>query len=198
MKYTIFTPLYNRANLISRVYESLKRQKIKDFEWIVVDDGSTDGADIIISEWPKSEKDFSIRYFYKENGGKHTAINMALSHARGDFFLICDSDDYFMDNALTIADKWIRDVNNFESPFENYIGVAGQKITPAGDLMIWRTDEKGNTTPYGGKLGFENYRDSTSYDMGKKYGLMGGTWLEYLELECFGGIHSRNLKEKIF
>lgn len=73
---TILTPTYNRKELLSKLYESLQLQKDKDFEWLIVDDGSTDGTSEIINQFI-SNADFSIRYELKENGGKHTALNYA-------------------------------------------------------------------------------------------------------------------------
>lgn len=63
---TVFTPTYNRSQLLQRLYESLVKQTYRDFEWIIVDDGSTDNTEEIVSEWCA---DFSIRYYWKNNGG---------------------------------------------------------------------------------------------------------------------------------
>ena len=82
MKITVFTPTYNRAHLIGRLYDSLCRQSCRDFEWLVVDDGSTDGTDVLF-ERLKAEAGFPIRYVRQENGGKHTAINTGLELAQG-------------------------------------------------------------------------------------------------------------------
>jgi len=73
---TILTPTYNRKELLSKLYESLQLQKDKDFEWLIIDDGSTDGTSEVINQFI-SNADFSIRYELKENGGKHTALNYA-------------------------------------------------------------------------------------------------------------------------
>ena len=77
---TVFTPTYNRGHLLNRIYKSLAKQRYKDFEWIIVDDGSTDGTQNIVSSLilghDNIQDRFPIRYFKKENGGKHTAINL--------------------------------------------------------------------------------------------------------------------------
>lgn len=91
-KFTVFTPTYNRAHTIERVYESLKVQTFRDFEWLIVDDGSSDNTKDLIEFW-KKEANFDIHYIYKDNGGKHTAINRGVQEARGELFLIHDSDD---------------------------------------------------------------------------------------------------------
>ena len=96
---TVFTPTYNRAHLLPNLYQSLLQQKTEDFEWLVVDDGSTDGTEELVNQWIE-EAVFTIRYFKKENGGKHTAINKGVQLAEGDLFFIIDSDDVLAEDAL--------------------------------------------------------------------------------------------------
>ncbi|NLO45473.1 MAG: glycosyltransferase [Clostridiales bacterium] len=96
---TVFTPIYNRRHTIHRAFESLCRQTFKGFEWLIIDDGSTDGVKELIDEYISSA-DFEVRYFRKENGGKHTAWNMALKLIKSDYFICLDSDDALTDNAL--------------------------------------------------------------------------------------------------
>lgn len=110
MLITVFTPTYNRAKLLPRLYRSLKEQTNKDFEWVIVDDGSTDDTkEVIENIIIQQENDFPIRYFYKENGGKHTAINQGVKLALGEFFLILDSDDslpvYSLEKIQTFYNK---------------------------------------------------------------------------------------------
>ncbi|STO31278.1 Hyaluronan synthase [Fusobacterium necrogenes] len=90
---TIFTPVYNRVDTLKRLYESLLRQTSKEFQWIVVDDGSTDGSGELVQNFQKSSP-FEIIYKYMQNGGKMRAINEGVTLANGEFFLIVDSDDY--------------------------------------------------------------------------------------------------------
>lgn len=97
---TVFTPAYNRADLLPRLYDSLKAQTCKDFEWIVVDDGSTDGTEAVVRSFLE-EGLLDIRYFRQENGGKHRAINRGVKEARGELFFIIDSDDYIKENAIS-------------------------------------------------------------------------------------------------
>ena len=89
---SIITPSYNRANLLPKAYESLKKQTSKDFEWIVVDDGSKDNTDEVVQKFI-SENQIEIKFIKKENGGKHTAVNRGVKEACGELVLILDSDD---------------------------------------------------------------------------------------------------------
>lgn len=104
---TIFTPAYNRAYILPKLYESLCAQTCKDFEWLVVDDGSSDGTEEQITNYKLQITDFPIRYFKQENGGKHTAINRGLAEAKGELFFIVDSDDRLTPDAVeTIYKDW--------------------------------------------------------------------------------------------
>ena len=105
MKITIFTPTYNRSSELLRVYESLKRQTNLNFEWLIIDDGSTDDTSSVIQNLINDEVSFPIRYFKKENGGKYTAHNYAVSKAAYDLFVCLDSDDYLVDDAVDIILK---------------------------------------------------------------------------------------------
>ena len=100
-EFTVFTATYNRAHLLHRVYGSLLAQTFRDFEWLVIDDGSTDDTESLIRKWC-SEADFPIRYHYQRNQGKHVACNRAVGMARGRFFLPLDSDDACVPDALAM------------------------------------------------------------------------------------------------
>jgi glycosyltransferase involved in cell wall biosynthesis len=102
VKVTVFTPTYNRRHTIERLYQSLQAQTFKDFEWLIVDDGSTDDTASLISRWIQEESSFPIRYYWKQNGGKHTAHNYALTKARGEYLAIQDSDDWYSPEALEV------------------------------------------------------------------------------------------------
>ncbi|MDO4224911.1 MAG: glycosyltransferase family A protein [Bergeyella zoohelcum] len=99
MKITIFTPTYNRAHTLPKVYESLVAQTSKNFEWILVDDGSTDGTEELIKSYV-SENKIDIKYYKQPNQGKHIAINTGLDYAQGDYFLVLDSDDHLADRCV--------------------------------------------------------------------------------------------------
>ena len=106
MNITVCTPTYNRAHLLNKLYTSLKKQNYNSFQWIIVDDGSTDDTEVIVNEFIK-ENNINIRYIKKKNGGKHTALNIGIDNAEGELFWIVDSDDYIIDDALKyIWNKW--------------------------------------------------------------------------------------------
>lgn len=123
---TILTPTYNRASLLPRLFESLLRQTNKDFEWIVVDDGSTDDTrEVVANLKEKCGGAFPMGYVYKANGGKHMAINIGAERARGELLFIADSDDLLTDDALEIvANSW-HDISDDKS----FAGIAGLDIT---------------------------------------------------------------------
>ena len=97
-KLSIVTPTYNRAKTLERCYRSLRGQTCKDFEWIVVDDGSADDTQAVADGF--SSDLFPVVYVKKENGGKHTALNASHPYIKGDYVLILDSDDYLTDTAV--------------------------------------------------------------------------------------------------
>ena len=122
MLVTVLTPTYNRAHLIGTLYESLCRQSFRDFEWLIVDDGSTDYTETVISQF-KAEGRISIRYIWQENGGKHRAINRGVREAAGELFFTVDSDDYLADNALEHIRHYYRTIEGDAS----FAGVCGPK-----------------------------------------------------------------------
>lgn len=105
-KITVFTPTYNRGYIIENLYRSLQRQSFTDFEWLVVDDGSSDNTEELFKIWSNENNIFEIRYYKKQNGGKHRAINFGLDQANGQLFFNVDSDDYLTDDALEKISKW--------------------------------------------------------------------------------------------
>ena len=104
---TVFTPTYNRADTLPRLYKSLQRQTCGDFCWLIIDDGSTDSTAALVEQWQKEENLFPITYVYKENGGLHTGYNEAIARLATPLAVCIDSDDYLPDNAVeTIAAVW--------------------------------------------------------------------------------------------
>lgn len=97
--FTVFTPTHNRAHMIDRVYESLRRQTLRDFEWLVIDNESKDGTPQLMERW-SSEADFPIRYIYKRDEGYPTSYNLALQEAHGTYMVEIASDDACAPNAL--------------------------------------------------------------------------------------------------
>src|SRR5215469_10868819 len=103
---TVMTPTFNRAHTLRRAHASLQAQSLSDFEWLVVDDGSTDGTDELIDEL-RADSSFPIRYIRQEHAGKHVARNRAVALACGSFFVGLDSDDWFLPAALeTLKKVW--------------------------------------------------------------------------------------------
>lgn len=150
----VVTPTFNRGNLLKNLYLSLKEQTFKNFEWIIIDDGSTDDTKKIIEEF-KHEKQLNINYIYKSNGGKHTALNEAINICQSEMFFIVDSDDKLKPYAL----EKIINIEKTIDKKEKFCGVAGLKADFQGKLLT-------NT------LDFE-ILDSNSIDATYKYKLVG-------------------------
>lgn len=103
---TVFTPTYNRAHTIGRTYKSLCQQTCKDFEWLVIDDGSTDNTQELISQWIHEDK-IPIKYIFKENGGLYTGYNTAYANIQTELNVCIDSDDYMPNNGVElILEHW--------------------------------------------------------------------------------------------
>ncbi|MCR9183692.1 MAG: glycosyltransferase family 2 protein [Flavobacteriaceae bacterium] len=150
---TVFTPTYNRAYCLYKCYESLKRQTSDDFIWLIVDDGSTDNTAELVKVW-KNESNFKIEYYYKENGGMHTAHNEAYKNIVTELNVCIDSDDYMPDNAVElIISRWRKD------GAKKYAGLLGLDI-----------DTKGNRIA---KKAFPQELHSCKYMDLKKYGVIG-------------------------
>lgn len=104
---TVFTPTYNRARTLQRTYESLCRQDCKEFIWLIIDDGSTDGTSELVQSWQRKENGFEVQYIYKENGGMHTAHNTAYENIHTELNICIDSDDRMALGAVKkIRDTW--------------------------------------------------------------------------------------------
>lgn len=126
---TLFTPTYNRAHLLDRLYESVLRQTDKNFEWIIVDDGSSDATGEKVNEWIKERK-INIRYIYQKNSGKAAAFNKGVSMANGEVLCCVDSDDMLTDNAVEIIDRHLTDIQS-----DNIAGMIALKSDLTGKLI---------------------------------------------------------------
>lgn len=126
---TILTPTYNRGDMLRRVYKSLLQQTNTQFEWLIVDDGSTDSTDKLVEELI-NENRLSIKYIYKENGGKHTAVNKGVENIDTPLTLILDSDDYLTSDAVEIIVKYYYEYKDYN----NLCGFVFLKIYPNGTL----------------------------------------------------------------
>lgn len=112
---TVFTPTYNRAYIIENLYNSLRQQAFTDFEWLVVDDGSTDNTEQLFQKLINDSNEFVIRYYKRANGGKHRAINAGVMLAQGEIFFIVDSDDILTCDALEKINRWFTEIADNES-----------------------------------------------------------------------------------
>jgi len=157
---TIFTPTYNRGYIIDRLYNSLLHQTNYNFEWLIVDDGSTDDTKCLIEQW-KNEKKINIRYYYQENQGKPIAHNLGVEKAKGDIFVCVDSDDYLTEDAVDII---IQEYEKIKEE-EQCTGIVGNRITKEGQPI-------GTTMP-------QTIQYSTLYDLYNKYKYKGDTILVY-------------------
>ncbi len=125
---TVFTPSYNRGNLLPQILECLKKQSHQDFEWVIVDDGSSDDTKSIVAGF---QTEFPIRYFYQPNHGKHTAINLGVAEANGDLFLMLDSDDELpADSLVNIAETYATIKDN-----PGFAGICGMMAHRNGDII---------------------------------------------------------------
>ncbi|MFL9834770.1 glycosyltransferase family A protein [Chryseobacterium terrae] len=116
---TIFTPTFNRAYILPQLFDSLLAQTSKNFEWLIIDDGSSDNTKELIEDF-KNKADFKIAYIYQENQGKHVAINTALNHIKTAYFATVDSDDFVQKNGIEIIEKKIISIGKEEK----IIGIA--------------------------------------------------------------------------
>ena len=130
MLISVFTPAYNRAHLLPRLYESLESQSCKDFEWVVVDDGSRDNTREVVEQFTAAAS-FPVKYIYQENGGKHRAINRGAQEAQGELFFIADADDWLTETAVEVV------VNEFDAIKEDasFAGVCGLDAYEDGRIV---------------------------------------------------------------
>ncbi|MBO2544811.1 glycosyltransferase family 2 protein [Salegentibacter sp. BDJ18] len=152
-KLTIFTPTYNRIKLLPRLYESLKAQSSKEFIWLIIDDGSTDGTNELVKEWQK-ENFIEIQYEFKQNGGMHTAHNLAYDKIKTELNVCIDSDDYMPFDAIEIiVNKWKVNDN------QNIAGLIGLDALQNGEIV-------GTSMPH-------NLETSTLHELYSQYKVKG-------------------------
>lgn len=152
---TVFTPTYNRAYILPKCYESMRRQTCKDFVWLVVDDGSTDNTRELVKSWTEKDNGFELRYVYQENKGMHGAHNLAYENIDTEINTCIDSDDHMPDDA-------VEKITSFWQTCERDNGVSGFLALDAyGDGRII-----GTRFP-------ENIKRATSYDYYYKHGVKG-------------------------
>lgn len=156
---SILTPTYNRGKLLLPLYDSLKNLTFKDFEWLIVDDGSEDDTEQYALSWIAhniQNAEFPIRYIKKSNGGKHTAINRGVREASGELILILDSDDTLPEDSLATIAQYYEQCKGYK----DCAGVCGLMAHHDGQLigtgfpkdpmyesaLQFRYAEKGNVT----------------------------------------------------
>lgn len=151
MRITVFTPTYNRAYLLPRLYQSLRVQTYHDFEWVIVDDGSKDNTEEVVNRFVSDKPFFTIKYRKTENGGKHRAINRGMDLVDGELFLVMDSDDWLREDALEWIDRVEQSIPMNEK--SQFAGVYGLKVYTDGSVV-------GNTFQ-------QQYCDTTYFLCGK-------------------------------
>lgn len=167
MMITILTPIFNRAYIVGQLYNSLCGQTNKDFEWLIIDDGSTDNIAKLVAEWQTNDNGFQIRFMQKENEGKHSCINIGTDLANGEYFFIVDSDDFLPADSVDTVARWIHEIegaNNID-----LIGVAGLKCNYEKGGNIGKTFSANKAM---GKSDGVDYVDCTSLER-EKYGIYG-------------------------
>ena len=161
---TVFTPAYNRAHTIGRTYDSLCRQTCQDFEWLIVDDGSTDNTREIVSSWIQENR-IDIKYVYQENQGMHGAHNAAYHHITTELNTCIDSDDWMPDDAV---EKIISFWKSHGS--DAYAGLVGLDMTAKGDIIGTRfTTPTVNMTHYYDEGGLGDKKMVYRTDVIKRY-----------------------------
>jgi glycosyltransferase involved in cell wall biosynthesis len=154
--FTVNTSTFNRAHTLPRAYESLTQQTLQNFEWLVVDDGSTDGTRDLVRSWIE-EAPFPIRYFYQPNAGQNVCENRAAQFARGALMASLDSDDWYVPTALeTFARAW-DSIDPTER--DEFVGIVALCVNPNGSLI---------GTPFP-----QDVLDTTYTEMRNKYGVVG-------------------------
>ena len=157
--FTVFTPSYNRARTLPRVYESLRQQTFRDFEWLVMDDGSTDDTRELIARW-QAQSNFPIRYIFQENQGKPAAFNHGVQEARGQLFLTLDSDDGCVPEAL----------ERFKYHWDS---IPAQERAKFSAVTVLCQDQNGKLV--GDKFPRDVF-DSDTIEVTFKYGVTGEKW----------------------
>lgn len=128
---TVLTPIYNRRATLQRTIDSVKNQTLRDIEYILIDDGSTESVDDIVKELMKST-DIPVMYIKKSNGGVHTARNMGYRYARGELVVCIDSDDELLPEACAIFQKkWL---SIPEKQREEYWQIKAQCVDQNGNI----------------------------------------------------------------
>lgn len=131
MKLTIHTATYNRAYILGKAYESLRAQTCKDFEWIITDDGSTDGTAELVQQWQQEENGFPIIYNPLPHVGIPRALNSGISKANFEWFMMLDSDDHLVPDAIERIISWLLEIQDQDC----FVGIGFARCQPDGRFM---------------------------------------------------------------
>ena len=123
-------------------------QTNKNFEWIVIDDGSTDDTGNIVKKWISETSDFRIIYCYTKNGGKHRGLNLGIKLANGEAIINIDSDDYLMADAISFIIEHFPEI----SEDSRFAGISGLRAYKDGKII-------------GSSPSFESYLDADTYKL---------------------------------
>jgi glycosyltransferase involved in cell wall biosynthesis len=165
---TVFTPTYNRAYTLTRLFNSMQIQGCRDFEWVVVDDGSTDDTETLCQSF-LSMATFPMRYIRQGNAGKHVAINRGATEAEGEWFFIVDSDDRLPKDSIELNVRYISQIADDPS----FAGVSGVRARADGSLLLGpgkSLETMGERTK---ELFAREYIDATSQDYRDKFRMPG-------------------------
>ena len=154
MKLTIHTATYNRAYILPKAYESLCAQTCKDFEWIITDDGSTDGTDALVRAWQGRDNGFTIVYNPMPHVNIPRALNSGVDRTRTDWFMMLDSDDQLIPYAVEQILSLLPEIENRE----DFVGLGFARCQPDGRFM---KDQTPLIDPETG------YVDATNIERGK-------------------------------
>lgn len=174
---SVFTSTYNRGAILEKSYASLCRQSCKDFEWIIVDDGSTDDTWERVEKWCREDNGFPIRYVWKENGGLHTGYNMAISMLRGELAVCIDSDDYMPDDGVEKIKTCWR-----EKGGDEYGGIIGLKYSTKGELLWERLPDQPSINLIDWAFGPDSKRRGD-----KKQAVRSDLYRKVAPMKCFPG-----------
>lgn len=128
---TIHTATYNRAFTLGRAYESLKAQTCKDFEWIVTDDGSSDGTEELVESWLKEDRGFPLIYNNLPHVGIPRALNSGVEKANTEWFMMLDSDDYILPETVEKVLSWLKEIEDHPE----FCGIGFARCFPNGNYM---------------------------------------------------------------
>lgn len=128
---TIHTATYNRAYILPKAYESLKKQTCKDFEWIITDDGSTDNTEELVNGWIGQDNGFDIIYNKLNHVGIPRALNSGVNLAHTEWFMMLDSDDHLLPETVEKVLIWLDEIKDDES----FAGIGFARVQPDGSYM---------------------------------------------------------------